>query len=36
MIYSATQADRIRGALAARPRLTEKEMFGGVAFLVAP
>ena len=35
MIYSATQADRIRGALAGRPGLTEKEMFGGIAFLLS-
>jgi TfoX/Sxy family transcriptional regulator of competence genes len=34
MTYSAAQTDRVRGALADRPGLTEKEMFGGIAFLL--
>src|SRR2546430_11903162 len=34
MGYSTTQAERVRGMLAGRPGLTEKEMFGGIAFLL--
>ncbi len=34
MSYSAPQAARVRKALGSRPGLTEKEMFGGVAFLL--
>ena len=34
MTYSTTQADRLRKALAGRAGLTEKELFGGVAFLL--
>ncbi len=34
MVYSAAQADRVRGMLADRSGVTEKEMFGGIAFLV--
>lgn len=35
MAYDAVLADRIRDLLAAEPDLTEKKMFGGLAFLVA-
>src|SRR3989449_2947700 len=34
MGYSTTQAERVRAMLAGRPGLTEKEMFGGIAFLL--
>jgi TfoX/Sxy family transcriptional regulator of competence genes len=34
MPYDATQAARVRKALAGRRELTEKEMFGGIAFLL--
>src|SRR2546430_17440712 len=34
MVYSTAQAGRIRAMLAGRPGLTEKEMFGGIAFLL--
>jgi TfoX/Sxy family transcriptional regulator of competence genes len=34
MAYSQAQAERVRGMLAGRPGLTEKEMFGGIAFLL--
>src|SRR2546427_6031717 len=34
MVYSTTQAERVRAMLAGRPGLTEKEMFGGLAFLL--
>ena len=34
MGYSSAQAARVRGVLADRPGLTEKEMFGGIAFLL--
>src|SRR2546425_6681365 len=34
MTYSEAQAGRVRKELADRPGLTEKEMFGGIAFLV--
>ena len=34
MTYSPAQVDRVRKALAGRPGLNEKEMFGGVAFLL--
>ena len=35
MAYDADLADRIRELLAGEPDLTEKKMFGGLAFLVA-
>jgi TfoX/Sxy family transcriptional regulator of competence genes len=35
MAYDADVADRIRELLADEPDLTEKKMFGGLAFLVA-
>jgi hypothetical protein len=34
MAYSQPQAARVRKALAGRPGLAEKELFGGVAFLL--
>ena len=34
MGYSTAQAARVRGVLADRPGLTEKDMFGGIAFLL--
>jgi TfoX N-terminal domain len=34
MTYSDRQAERVRKELAGRPGLTEKEMFGGIAFLL--
>ena len=34
MVYSTAQAGRVRAMLAGRPGLTEKEMFGGIAFLL--
>lgn len=34
MAYSEKLAERIRMALADVPRVTEKKMFGGLAFLV--
>jgi len=34
MTYSEVQAERVRKELAGRPGLIEKEMFGGIAFLV--
>ena len=34
MVYSHVQADRVRAALGVRPGITEKEMFGGIAFLL--
>src|SRR2546427_2236334 len=34
MTYSPAQVDRVRKALAGRPGLNEKEMFGGVTFLL--
>jgi len=34
MAYSTVQADRVRGMLTGRPGVTEKEMFGGIAFLL--
>lgn len=34
MPYSLAQAERIRALLADRPALTEKKMFGGIAFLL--
>lgn len=34
MAYDETLAGRIRGVLAGRRGVTEKEMFGGVAFMV--
>jgi hypothetical protein len=33
--YDRALADRIRGAVADRPNVTEKQMFGGLAFLLA-
>ena len=34
MTYSEAQAARVRKALAGRKGITEKEMFGGIAFLL--
>jgi len=34
MAYDEELAERIRGLVAAEPGLTEKQMFGGLAFLV--
>src|SRR5437867_4501146 len=34
MVYSLSQAERVRGVLGDRPGVTEKEMFGGIAFLL--
>lgn len=34
MVYSSAQAERVRGMLGKRPGLSEKEMFGGIAFLL--
>ena|SRR5437879_7614531 len=34
MTYSLAQAERVRGILGNRTGLTEKEMFGGIAFLL--
>jgi len=34
MSYSGTQAARVRKVLAARKEIAEKEMFGGIAFLL--
>lgn len=34
MVYSLTQAGRVREMIANQPGLTEKKMFGGVAFLI--
>src|SRR3989442_12920961 len=34
MVYSTTQAERVRKELAGRTGITEKEMFGGIAFLL--
>jgi len=34
MPYSQAQAARVRKALAGRKEITEKEMFGGIAFLL--
>ncbi len=34
MAYSLAQAGRVRGVLGDRPGLREKEMFGGIAFLL--
>src|SRR2546428_13194075 len=34
MTYSETQAARVRKALAGRKEIIEKEMFGGIAFLL--
>jgi TfoX/Sxy family transcriptional regulator of competence genes len=35
MVYDIGLADRMREVLASQPALTEKRMFGGLAFLVA-
>lgn len=35
MTYDLDLADRLRDILAAEPEITEKKMFGGLAFLVA-
>jgi TfoX/Sxy family transcriptional regulator of competence genes len=35
MPYDEALADRIREVLAVRDRLTEREMFGGIAFMLA-
>ncbi len=34
MVYDETLADRIRKAVHGEPGLTEKRMFGGLAFLI--
>ncbi len=34
MTYSSAQADRVRSVLGGQPGITEKEMFGGIAFLL--
>jgi TfoX/Sxy family transcriptional regulator of competence genes len=34
MTYSEAQASRVRKALAGRKEITEKELFGGIAFLL--
>ncbi len=34
MPYSSAQADRVRSILGGQPGITEKEMFGGIAFLL--
>src|SRR5688572_16361116 len=34
MPYDPALADRVRGALAGKRGLTEKKMFGGIAFLI--
>ncbi len=34
MTYSESQAERVRKELAGRTGITEKEMFGGIAFLL--
>lgn len=34
MGYSIAQAERVRGAVGGRAGVTEKEMFGGIAFLL--
>jgi TfoX/Sxy family transcriptional regulator of competence genes len=34
MVYSSAVADRVRGILSGRSALSEKEMFGGIAFLL--
>ena len=34
MAYDEALADRVRALLAAEPNLTEKRMFGGLAFLI--
>jgi TfoX/Sxy family transcriptional regulator of competence genes len=35
MAYDETLADRVRDVLASRADLTERKMFGGIAFMVA-
>src|SRR5215217_474641 len=35
MAYDEALADRIRDVLAARPELSERKMFGGIAFMLA-
>jgi len=34
MAYDEALADRVRDVLAARPDLTERKMFGGIAFMI--
>ena len=34
MAYDERLAERVRGVLAGRPRLSERKMFGGLAFLL--
>jgi len=34
MAYDESLAERLRGALAGQPKLVEKKMFGGIAFMV--
>ena len=35
MAFDEALADRVRDVLAARPELSEREMFGGIAFMLA-
>jgi TfoX/Sxy family transcriptional regulator of competence genes len=35
MAFDEALADRVRDVLAARPELSERKMFGGIAFMVA-
>lgn len=35
MAFDEALADRVRGALAARPEVSERKMFGGIAFMLA-
>jgi TfoX/Sxy family transcriptional regulator of competence genes len=35
MAYDERLADRVRAALTSRPRLTERKMFGGIAFMLS-
>ncbi|MBS1878366.1 MAG: TfoX/Sxy family protein, partial [Actinobacteria bacterium] len=35
MAFDEALADRVRDVLAARPELSERRMFGGVAFMLA-
>ena len=35
MAFDEALADRVRDALAARPELSERRMFGGIAFMLA-
>ncbi|HEY3492465.1 MAG TPA: hypothetical protein VGK43_05910 [Solirubrobacterales bacterium] len=35
MAFDEALADRIRDVLASRPEVTERKMFGGIAFMLA-